>query len=127
MKPDDYRIVRDIVETINLTGLNRQIKDYRLRGVNTTAYELEKHRRIAGPFAAFIMTIIGAALASRKVKGGIGLHLGLGLLLSFSYILFLQISTVFAISGSVSPFIAMWIPNLIFGIIAGFIYNWGAR
>jgi lipopolysaccharide export system permease protein len=127
MLPEDYRVVKNIVETMGLTQLNKEIKDMRLRGVNSTEFEIEKHKRLAGPFSAFILTIIGASLASRKVKGGIGLHLGLGLLLSFSYILFMQISTVFALSGSMPPIVASWIPNIIYGILAAFLYKWGSR
>ena len=79
------------------------------------------------PFSAFILTIIGVGLASRKVKGGLGLHLGLGLLLSFSYILFMQISTVFAINGGAPPSLSVWIPNILYSIIALFVFRWAAR
>lgn len=127
MLPEDYHVVKDIVETMTLTRLNKEIKDMKLRGVNSVDFEIEKHKRLAGPFSAFILTIIGAALASRKVKGGIGLHLGLGLLLAFSYILFMQVSTVFALSGSVPPLVASWIPNILYGIMAVVIYKWGSR
>lgn len=127
MLPEDYRVVRDIVETLSLPELNRELKNLKLRGVNTINYELEKHKRRSGPFSAFILTLIGASLASRKVKGGIGLHLGIGILCAFSYIMFMQVSTVFAISGSVPAYLATWIPNLIFGLLAVYIYRWAAR
>lgn len=127
MKPEDYRVMRDVVETIALSQLNREIKDLKLRGVSTVNYELEKHRRRSGPFSAFILTLIGVSLASRKVKGGIGLHLGLGILISFSYIMFMQVSTVFAHSGAVPPYLATWIPNLLFGVLALYLYRWAAR
>ena len=127
MSPEDYRVVKSVVETMSSPTLNKEIKDLKLRGVNTTKFELEKHKRISQPFSAFILTIIGASLASRKVKGGLGLHLGIGILLSFSYIMFMQVSTVFAISGSVTPLVAVWIPNLIYGLLAIYIYKWGSR
>lgn len=57
-------------------------------------------------------------LSSRKVKGGMGLNLGIGLILSFAYILFMGVTQTFAISGQTSPFVAMWIPNFVFAIIA---------
>ncbi len=123
MQPEDYQIYKNIVETISLPKLNKEIEDMKLRGVNSTDYEIEKHRRRASPFSSFILTLIGASLASRKVKGGIGLHLGLGILISFSYIMFMQVSTVFASSGSVPPSIAVWIPNIIFGFLAAFLYK----
>jgi lipopolysaccharide export system permease protein len=125
MQPEDYRVMRNIVETMALPRLNREIRDLKLRGVNAIEYELEKHKRQSAPFSSFILTFIGASLASRKIKGGIGLHLGLGILISFSYIMFMQVSTVFATSGSVPPSLAVWIPNVIFGILAVFLY-WNA-
>lgn len=127
MTPDDYRVMKNIVETMTLPRLNEEIKDMKLRGVNSVEFEIEKHKRLSGPFSAFILTLIGASLASRKVKGGVGLHLGLGILFSFSYILFMQISTVFASSGAVPPFVAVWIPNLLFGGLAIYLYQRGRR
>lgn len=127
MTPEDYQIVENIVETMTLPALNASITNLRLRGVNTIDYEMEKHKRRAGPFSAFILTIIGVSLASRKIKGGIGFHLGLGLLLSFSYILFMQVTTVFATSGTLAPWMAMWIPNLLYGALAFYLYRWAAR
>jgi len=123
MKPEDYRVIRDVVETMSLPRLNKEIKDLQLRGVNSIEFEIEKNRRRASPFSSFILTLIGASLASRKVKGGIGLHLGLGILISFSYIMSMQVSTVFATSGTVPPAVALWIPNVIFGIFAVFLYH----
>ena len=72
--------------------------------------------------AAFILTLIGMSLSSRKVKGGIGLNIGIGLVLSFSYILFMTITQTFALSGATSPLIAMWIPNAIYLAIGLILY-----
>jgi lipopolysaccharide export system permease protein len=127
MVPDDYQVVANIVETMTLPALNESIETLKLRGVNTTNYEIEKHRRRSGPFSAVILTIIGVSLASRKIKGGIGFHLGLGLLLSFSYILFMQVTTVFATSDLLAPWIAMWIPNILYGGLAFYLYRRAAR
>ncbi|MBT3385721.1 MAG: YjgP/YjgQ family permease [Prolixibacteraceae bacterium] len=127
MVPEDFKVVKNEMETFQTPALLREIDKMKMRGVNTIEWEIEKHRRIAGPFSAFILTIIGAGLASRKIKGGLGLHLGLGLLLSFSYILFMQVSTVFAISGTTPPVVAVWFPNLFYSIIALFVFRWAAR
>lgn len=123
MLPEDYQVVDNIVETMTLPKLNESIASLRLRGVNTIEYEIEKHRRRSGAFSAIILTIIGVSLASRKIKGGIGFHLGLGLLLSFSYILFMQVTTVFATSGLLVPSLAMWIPNFVYGGLAFYLYQ----
>ncbi len=127
MAPNDYKVMKNQMETFTTPALKEEIKQMKMRGVNSVEWEIENHKRVAGPFSAFILTIIGAGLASRKIKGGLGLHLGLGLLLAFSYILFMQISTVFAISGNTPPIVAVWIPNLFYSIIALFVFRWAAR
>lgn len=127
MTPGDYKVERNEMETLTTPRLVKEIKSMRLRGVNNVEFVIERHKRISGPFSVFILTIIGLSLASRKVKGGLGFHLGLGLLLSFSYILFMQVSVVFAVNGGAPPFLAVWIPNLFYAIIAFFLYRWAAR
>lgn len=127
MAPEDYQVIDNVVETMTLPVLNKTIQNLRLRGVSTIDYEIEKHRRRSQPFSAFILTIIGVSLASRKIKGGIGFHLGLGLALSFSYILFMQVTTVFATSDLLAPWIAMWIPNIIYGGLAFYLYQRASR
>ncbi|MCG6186093.1 LptF/LptG family permease [Maribellus maritimus] len=127
MTPNDYKVMKNQMETFTTPALKQEIKQMKMRGVNYVEWEIENHKRVAGPFSAFILTIIGAGLASRKIKGGLGLHLGLGLLLAFSYILFMQISTVFAISGNTPPIVAVWIPNVFYSLIAFFVFRWAAR
>ncbi len=73
--------------------------------------------------AAFILTVIGMALSSRKVKGGMGVNIGIGLVLSFSYILYMAVTSAFAVSGLTSPMVAMWIPNMVYAIIAIVLYR----
>lgn len=127
MLPEDYKTVNNVVETMTLPDLNKEIKIQKSRGVNTSQYEIEKHRRRSQPFSAFILTIIGVSLASKKIKGGLGFHLGLGILLSFSYILFLQVTTVFASSDLLAPSVAMWIPNILYGVLAFYLYRMAAK
>ena len=127
MVPGDYNLIKNQMETYTTPTLKKEISLMKLRGVNYVEWELEKYRRTAGPFSAFILTIIGAGLASRKIKGGLGFHLGLGLGLSFSYIFFMQVSTVFAINGNTPPLLAVWIPNIIYSFIAFFVFRWAAR
>lgn len=127
MTPNEFKTIKNEMENFTTPNLINEIHSMKMRGVRTIEWEIERHKRTAGPFSAFILTIIGVGLASRKIKGGLGLHLGLGLLLSFSYILFMQVSTVFAISGSTPPLLAVWIPNILYSVIAIFVYRWAAR
>jgi len=127
MTPDEFRIKKNEMETYVTPDLIDEIEKMKTRGVNSIEWEIEKHKRMATPFSTFILTLIGAGLASRKIKGGLGFHLGLGLALSFSYILFMQISTVFAVNGSTPVIIAMWIPNILYSFIALFVSRWAAK
>jgi lipopolysaccharide export system permease protein len=124
LNPEEFRRRDNAVEAMNLGELNKFIKNQKMQGAeDIDLYLIEKHRRFSFPFSAFILTLIGVSVSSKKVKGGIGMQLGIGLLISFSYIVFMQFSSQFAISGSFSPFIAVWIPNILFAIIAVFIYR----
>ena len=115
LHPNDFNVRRSMVETMNMFQLNDYIKEERMKGSKNLVFHIiEQQKRFAYPFATLILTIVAVAMASRKVRGGIGLHLGLGLLISFAYILFMQISTTFATNGDLSPIIAVWIPNLLF-------------
>jgi lipopolysaccharide export system permease protein len=94
---------------------------------NVTSYLIEKYKRIAFPFSTFILTVIGVAVSSRKVRGGIGMQLGTGLMISFGYILFMQFSSQFSIGGSLPPLIAVWLPNIIFAVVAFYLYKKAAK
>ncbi|WP_300729431.1 LptF/LptG family permease [uncultured Bacteroides sp.] len=124
MEPQDFLIRRGQQETMTSPALSEYIEKQKQRGfANIKEFQVEYHRRIATSFAAFILTTIGLSLSSRKVKGGMGLHLGIGLALSFSYILFQTISATFAINASVPPAIAVWIPNILYLFIAIYLYR----
>ena len=86
-------------------------------------YQVEYYKRIASSFASFILTIIGASLSARKRKGGMGMYLGIGLALSFAYIMFQTISSTLAINAGFPPMLAAWMPNIVFAIIAFFCYR----
>lgn len=123
-EPRDFLIATNDHEKMTTPELAQYISRQQQRGVaNIQSFEVEYHRRYAMTAAAFILTVIGMALSARKVKGGLGLNIGIGLVLSFSYILFMAITQSFAYSGLTSPMIAMWIPNVIYGIIAIILYS----
>jgi lipopolysaccharide export system permease protein len=115
LHPNDFNVRRSMVETMNMFELHHFIQEERMKGSKNLVFHIiEQQKRLAFPFATLVLTLVAVAMASRKVRGGIGLHLGAGLLISFAYILFMQISTTFATNGDLSPVIAVWIPNLLF-------------
>jgi lipopolysaccharide export system permease protein len=121
--PSDFLISVNDNEQMTTPDLKKYIDRQKKRGIgNIQSFEIEFYNRFSMPFATFILTIIGASLSARKMKGGMGFNIGIGLLLSFSYILFMQISSSFAVSGYVSPFVAAWIPNVLYSFIAMALY-----
>ena len=128
MEPQDFLIMKEKQETMTSSELSAYIERQRRRGfANIKEFEIEYHKRIAMSFASFILTIIGVSLSSRKVKGGMGMYLGAGLALSFSYILFQTVSATFAVNGNASPFLAVWVPNIVYTIIAIYLYRKAPR
>ena len=122
-EPRDFLISELDHEQMTSPELDQYIERQKRRGVaNIQSFEVERERRYAMTAAAFILTIIGMTLSARKVKGGMGVNIGIGLVLSFSYILFMTITQTFAINGITSAFVAMWIPNFIYTIIAIVLY-----
>lgn len=124
MEPADFLIMKNQQEMLTSPQLSEYINRQKQRGfANIKEFEIEYHKRIATSFASFILTLIGVSLSSRKTKGGMGLHLGIGLALSFSYILFQTIASTFAVNGNMPPAIAVWIPNILYAFIAFYLYQ----
>ena len=122
--PDDFIIANSDHQMMTSPQLRHYVKSQKERGMgNIQSFQIEYHSRIASVFSAFILTIIGASLSARKVKGGMGLNIGIGLVLSMAYILFMTVSSTFAVKGGMSPLIAAWIPNIIFIFIALYLYK----
>ncbi len=124
MLPEDFSTRENVVETMTLPVLNKFIKKQKAIGVESIEfYQIEKYRRIASPFAVFILTLIGMSLSVYKTRGGLGAHIGVGIVLSFSYILFMQVAHQFAISGDMLPMLAVWLPNIFFLLIGIGLYK----
>lgn len=122
IKPGDFKRRLNIIEAMDTPTLNKFIEEESQQGSeNINTYLIEKYRRIAVPFSTFILMLIGVALSSKKSRGGIGVQLGIGIFLSFTYILFQQFSNTFANNGSIPSIVAVWIPNFIFAIIAAYL------
>lgn len=124
MEPTDLVFSKGQQETFT----SPQLRDYITKQIdrgsgNVVQYEVEYHKRIATSFASFILATIGLSLSSRKRKGGMGIYLGIGLALSFTYIMLQTVSATFAINANTPPMLAAWIPNIVFTIVAYFCYR----
>ncbi len=123
VQPAEFYITSE--ESAQMT--NRELREYlqkqQQRGIgNIQAFKNEYYKRSATPLAAFIMTLIGVSLSAKKVRGGMGLNLGVGIALSALYILFSTVSTSFSVNGTMTPFLAVWLPNFIFLLIGIVLY-----
>jgi lipopolysaccharide export system permease protein len=124
IKPDDFARNPDFVGTMNYRELYDYIDLLRLQGSDELKlFLIEKNKRYANPFSVFILALIGVSLSTKKVRGGIGMQIGLGLALSFSYILFQQFASQFSLKGNLDPMLAIWIPNLIFTVVAASLFR----
>ena len=122
-KNDFYRN-QQTVQTLPYNELKQMIATQKMRGDSNVMYaKIEQHTRFALPFSAFILTIMGVALSSRKKRGGIGWNIGIGIALSFTYILFLRFSQMFVYTGMLPPGVALWLPNILFAVIAAVLYR----
>ena len=116
--------INELIKTMNIHRLNEFIAQQRAKGSDSiNLIQVEQHARYAYPLGTFILTLIAVSLSSRKVRGGTGLHIGVGIALCFSYILFYRFFEEFAKSGSLPVGVAIWLPNLIYLIIGVYLYQ----
>jgi lipopolysaccharide export system permease protein len=112
----------NVITSMNYFELQDNIKEQKMRGQNPSKSFLENYNRTSIPFSVFVLTLIGVSISSRKIRGGIGMQIGIGIALSFIYILLLRFSEIFIQVGVASPLLAAWIPNFLFIIVAIVLY-----
>ncbi|SDF05425.1 lipopolysaccharide export system permease protein [Mucilaginibacter pineti] len=117
MHPSDFIVYDNVYTAMSLSDLNKDIDKEKLRRPEVlNEIYFEKFHRFVYPMSAYVLTIMGVALSSRKVRGGVGLPLGIGILLCFAYIIVEKFAIVFSIKGGMTPLIAVVIPNILFGV-----------
>ena len=122
IQPEDFVRYHNQNEMLTTPELYREIYKLDERGMgNTKPYEIEVHRRTSEPFTIIILTLIGMALAARKVRGGIGLHLAMGIGLGAIFIFLSKFSVTFAMQPDIPAIVGVWVPNIIFGFVAAYL------
>ena len=120
---DDFFMNKVTIQRLNKRELNQLIETQKMRGdASVNRALIEKNNRMALPFSTVILTVIGLALCTKKKRGGMGLNLAAGTALAFSYILFMQFSEMFVITDTLPAYIAIWMPNVLYAIIATVLY-----
>jgi lipopolysaccharide export system permease protein len=124
LKPNELRkdlYVKDKLTTPELVSFIRQEELRGTEGLNTL--KVERYRRTATPAAVLLLTMIGALIASRRSRGGSGMHLALGITIAALFIISDRFSTVFATKGNLPPLLAAWLPNIVFSGVALWLYR----
>lgn len=118
MRPDDFSAYQNVFESMSNGELSEKIQKEKIRGSGIMSDLLfEQYKRWFQPFSAYVLTLIGVALSSRKVRGGVGLPLGIGIILSFAYIVFNQFAKMFSTKGGFPPLLAVLLPTILFGLL----------
>lgn len=122
LTPIDFDRSSINITTLNSIKLLKHIKQETMRGSSAViTAKIELYQRLLNPLAIIVMTLIGVAVSSRKTRGGIGVHLAIGISIAFGFIVFMKITTVFAINGNLNPFLSVLLPQIIFGIAAAYL------
>lgn len=117
--PQDFDDDIRVAETMGYTQLKQFIAKEKEKGSSLVKnYEIEQQKRIANPFSIIVMTLLGMGVAARKSRRGVGVHIFIGLFFVFTFILFQQVSNVFAVAEQLSPAMATWLPNIVYFIIS---------
>lgn len=118
-QPRDFVLNTKQVEIMTSNDLREYIRREEERGLdNCKKYYIELQRRTADPFTIFILTLIGVSIASRKVRGGTGMHLAIGVVIGSAYVLISKFTVTFAHNSALSAGLGVWLPNIVFGILA---------
>lgn len=128
IQPHDLMASRDMEMTLTTPELREHIERQKARGfANIQQFEVEYYKRGATSFATFILTIIGVSISARKRKNGMGIALGIGLALILTYIMFQTVTSSMAINANVPAALAVWIPNIVFALVAFYYYKKAPR
>lgn len=124
LSADELGRTQDLVQTMNSIKLLRFIRQQKTKGSDMVPiFQVEAYSRWAYPISTFILTLIGVSLSSRKVRGGTGLHIGVGIALCFTYIVLMRFTGEFAKGGLLPPVVAIWLPNVIYAAIGVYLYR----
>jgi lipopolysaccharide export system permease protein len=128
VNPKDFDNNNRNYDGLTINELTEHIAKMKFRGATgVEIYEVEKQIRFASPFTVFVLVFMGVIVSARKSRGGTGFQIALGFLLSFIFILFFTMTRTYAETGALSPFLAAWLPNTVFGIISMAMYKYVPR
>jgi lipopolysaccharide export system permease protein len=124
VKPGDIRFDKYLKDKMTTPELKRYIMLEEMRGTEgLNDFKVERYRRDATPVSVVLLTLMGAVVASRKTRGGSGLHMAVGIILAAAFVVMDKFSLTFSTKGNLHPFLAAWMPNIIFTLVALYLYR----
>jgi len=124
MHPTDFIVYDNVYSAMSTSDLSKNITREELRGTGALKdMQYEKYRRFIYPLSSYVLTLIGVSISSRRVRGGIGLPLGIGIFLCFAYIVVDKFALVFAVKGNWPPMLAVCMPNGLFGLVGYYLLS----
>lgn len=128
IKPIDFENQEGAYDGMTIPELTEYIAKLRFRGsTGVETYEVERHIRFAAPFTIFVLVFMGVLVSARKSRGGTGFQIVMGFILAFIFLIFFLLTRTFAETGALPPFLAAWMPNITFAVIAAFMYRYVPR
>jgi lipopolysaccharide export system permease protein len=118
INPNEFVVKNEFISTMTNPELNEYIRKEKIKGSSrVSSFYVELYKRVASPFSFFVLTLLAVGVSSRKSRGGTGIHLGIGIFITFAFLLSTQVSNTFGISGIIHPAIAVWVSNVVFLIV----------
>ena len=128
IQPKEFESEQGEYDGMTIPELTQHIRKLKFRGsTGVETFEVERHIRFAAPFTIFVLVFMGVLVSARKSRGGTGFQIVMGFILAFIFLIFFLLTRTFAETGALSPFLAAWLPNITFGIIAAFMYRYVPR
>ncbi|MEI9917979.1 MAG: LptF/LptG family permease [Bacteroidota bacterium] len=128
IQPKEFESEQGEYDGMTIPELTEHIKKLRFRGsTGVETFEVERHIRFAAPFTIFVLVFMGVLVSARKSRGGTGFQIVMGFILAFVFLIFFLLTRTFAETGALPPFLAAWLPNITFAIIAAFMYRYVPR
>jgi len=128
IQPKEFETEQGEYDGMTIPELTEHIQKLRFRGATgVETYEVERHIRFAAPFTIFVLVFMGVLVSARKSRGGTGFQIVMGFILAFIFLIFFLLTRTFAETGALPPFLAAWLPNITFAIIAVFMYRYVPR
>jgi lipopolysaccharide export system permease protein len=118
INPSEFVVKNEFISTMTNPELNEYIRKEKIKGSSrVSSFYVELYKRVSSPFSFFVLTLLAVGVSSRKTRGGTGVHLGIGIFITFAFLLSMQVFNTFGIAGIIHPAVAVWISNVIFLIV----------